>query len=80
MPLHVRVAVNDREITTLHIGRIEPLASDYAEHFYLITDSEVSTGQPNWAVGREFKHTYSDGALICVRKGIDALLELPDVV
>jgi hypothetical protein len=80
MPLHVRIAINDAEIETLHIGRIEPLASTMSEHFYLVTDEEISEGHPNWAIGREFKHTYSDGALICVRKAIDALLESPDVV
>lgn len=82
MPLSVEVKINGQLIETVHIGRTEPLAGTNVEHQYKVTTTEVpwatSSGakegfHPDWEAGVRFSHVYSDGALVCVRKALEAL-------
>lgn len=87
MPLHVEVRVNKNRIGTLHIGRTESLLDKNQTSGYLVTaDAEgeyITLGDQfsdnvdylvDWSDGVPFAHKYSDGALVCVQKGIEAFL------
>lgn len=82
MPLHIPVYLNDREIEVVHIGRTGPI--DPAEDFYhyIVTTHEYPQTMyegkprrytPNWDVGVPFTHKYSDGALKCLSRALEAL-------
>lgn len=78
MPLSVEVKINGQLIETVHIGRTEPLAGTNVEHQYKVTTnlaySEYGGYEtPDWEAGVRFGHVYSDGALVCVRKALEAL-------
>lgn len=82
MPLHVEIKTNGHPIETVHIGRTEPLTGADVEHQYKVTTVEFPQTlwegkprkyTPNWEAGVRFGHVYSDGALVCVRKALEAL-------
>lgn len=82
MPLHIPVFVNDREIGAIHIGRLDNRNLENVESTYVVTVKEYPQIQfegktrkwtPNWDSDVEFTHTYADGALVCLRKAIEAL-------
>lgn len=68
MPLSVEVKINGTLIGNLHIGRAEFLADHQQVSTYLVS------GSSTFSDGRvaEFKHKYSDGALVCVQKALEA--------
>lgn len=82
MPLHVPVYVNDREITTIHISRLDNFDLSNPESTYIVTTHELPQTMyegkprrytPNWGVGVQFTHKYSDGALKCLSRALVAL-------
>lgn len=82
MPLRIEIKLVDNQnneqetIKTLFIGRLTGLKRrDGIDevHRYLIDDSLRFDG----AV--EFSHTYSDGAEICVQRGLEAYNGRPDI-
>lgn len=82
MPLHIPVYVNYREIGALHIGRADNRHLENTESTYLVTaheypqtmyEGKTRKWTPDWSRGVEFEHTYAEGALVCLRKAIDAL-------
>ena len=76
MPLSVEVKINGQLIETVHIGRTEPLAGYDVEHQYKVTTEAVPVDGyaiPDWEAGVRFGHVYSDGALVCVRRALEAL-------
>lgn len=82
MPLHIPVYVNYEEIGALHIARLDNRHLENAESTYVVSIKEFPQTQhegksrkwtPNWDSDIEFTHTYADGALVCLRKAIDAL-------
>lgn len=67
MPLHVTISLNDDRLHDLMIGRTEEFKTAHTEHEYMvIRDSDFSTSAT-------FKHRYSDGALLCVERALQAL-------
>lgn len=67
MPLHVELNLNDDRLHKITIGRLEKYEGREAEHLYIaILDDDY----PN-AV--EFRHLYSDGALRCLERALQAL-------
>ena len=74
MPLHVTIKINRETLETLHIGRMEGTTEPDNINTYLV----VAGGEPlsfdNWKdYGVEYTHRYGDGALVCLRKALDAL-------
>lgn len=68
MPLHVTIAINDRQIETLTIGRIDEFKGRDRWHEYTVVvdgDEEEQNAQ--------FTHLYSQGARVCVLRALDAL-------
>ena len=74
MPLHVTVKINRETIETLHIGRIEGGTGPDDINKYLVVVGEEPLRMDTWEeYGVAYKHRYGDGALVCVRKALDAL-------
>jgi len=74
MPLHVDIRINRELIETLHIGRIEGGTDADDVNTYIACLGPEPVGLDNWkSIGVEYKHRYGDGALVCVRKALDAL-------
>lgn len=82
MPVHVQIYVNDREVSTIHIGREENLRGPDEEHSYIVTRKEYDqtfyegkprSFRPDWTYGEQFTHRYSDGLEVCVRKALERL-------
>lgn len=73
MPVHVRIYINNEEIKTLHIGRIDGgMAADSLNTYKVVSGARPSTVE-EWLDGETFEHRYGDGVEICVGKAIDAL-------
>lgn len=93
MPIHVEVKINHESIGTIHIGRTDQLLTPDQTSGYLVTTNaemadaltvgDIAYGNidymVDWKGGIPFSHKYSDGALVCVRKAIEALEEAGDV-
>lgn len=74
MPLHVTVRINRETLETLHIGRVEGGTSPDDVNKYLVVVGEEPLLLDLWnTYGIEYEHRYGDGALVCVRKALDAL-------
>jgi hypothetical protein len=74
MPLHVTIKINRETLETLHIGRIKGGTHPNDLNSYLVVVGEEPLGLSEWeSSGVEYKHRYGDGALVCVRKAIEAL-------
>jgi hypothetical protein len=74
MPIHVDIRINDKHIRTVHIGREDDFLGTEGEHTYRITENTINTRADWWDPDSvQFTHTYSDGAEICVAKGLEAL-------
>lgn len=69
MPLSVEVKVNDFMVETLHVGRLESYKGADKKHKYIVSED------PKMERGVKFKHRYSDGALVCAQKAIEAHLK-----
>lgn len=73
MPLYAEIYVNRQHLGTVNIGRMEGGTEPDDLNTYRAVISEGL--QFDWygddAV--EYEHRYGDGALVCVRKGIEAL-------
>lgn len=76
MPIHIPIHVNEKQITQIHIARVNGGMDREAgkEHGYVVLE------QPNppatdkeWDEGIPFTHTYGDGLLVCVEKALHAL-------
>lgn len=76
MPLHVDIRVNDSLLNTLHIGRFTGTSHPASHNLYLVVDGDKPNNLDDWVMhGTEFKHTYGDGANVCVLKALQALEE-----
>jgi hypothetical protein len=73
MPVQVRIYINNYEIKTLHIGRIEGDVEADSLNTYKVVSGEMPTTVDAWMGGETFEHRYGDGVEICVGKAIDAL-------
>lgn len=74
MPLHVTVKINRETLETLHIGRIEGGTEPDDINKYLVVVGEEPLRMDAWEkYGVAYEHRYGDGALVCVRKALDAL-------
>lgn len=73
MPLSVRIAVNDRPIETLHIGRSEGGTNPNDLNHYLVVRSEHKPTRDEWQEGTPFTHRYGDGVEACVARALAAL-------
>ena len=87
MPIHVEVKINHESIGTIHIGRTDQLLTSNQTSGYLVVTNADKNDSMSWASvgpdlvdymvdwkdGIPFSHKYSDGALVCVRKAIEAL-------
>lgn len=74
MPIHIDIRINDEHIRSVHIGREEDLLGKNEEHKYRITAGTIRTRADWWDPdSAEFTHKYSDGAEVCVAKGLLAL-------
>lgn len=73
MPVQVRIYINNHEIKTLHIGRIEGDMEADSLNTYKVVSGEQPTTVDAWMDGETFEHRYGDGVEICVGKAIDAL-------
>lgn len=72
MSLHVEVRVNSSPLGKVHISRLEQLADEQQTSLYVAWLGEYHDKvTPLNSV--EFSHKYSDGALACVKKALDAL-------
>lgn len=73
MPLHIDIRVNDTLINQLHIARLQGGTNPNDINDYVILDGERPTRFEDWTIdGVPFRHTYGDGAEVCVMKGIEA--------
>jgi hypothetical protein len=68
VPLSVEIKINGREIETLHIGRTEDLWSNNQVSDYLVSTDPRFESEDT----KPFKHKYSEGAVTCVRKALEA--------
>jgi hypothetical protein len=74
MPLHIDIRLDERIISTLHIQRVEERISKHGTNSYLILEGDEPLRYEDWLIdGIPFTHRYSDGAEICVMKGIQAM-------
>lgn len=67
MPLNISIAINDKPLERLTIGRMEPFKGKDRWHEYMVVVDEEPEGYAT------FSHLYSDGAQTCLRKALDAL-------
>ena len=74
MPLHVYVKLNRQGLDELHIARIEGGTDPDDINTYVAVQGEEPLFYDDWIErGIQYEHRYGDGALTCVRKGIEAL-------
>lgn len=74
MPIHVQILINDRVLDTLHIGRLEGGMDPDDLNTYCAVLGEEPVGLHSWLDrGVTYLHTYGDGALVCVRKALEAI-------
>lgn len=76
MPIVVNVQLNDRTLTTLHIGRLGSDAGRVADrtHTYAVVQQAVEPTDQQFELSpHTFEHNYSDDVLICVEKALEAL-------
>lgn len=74
MPLHIDVSVNEHHIESLHIGRIAGGTSPDDVNTYLVVHGDRPITLDEWRNnGVEFNHRYGDGALVCLRRALDAI-------
>lgn len=74
MPLHVYVNLNHTGLDELHIARIEGGTNPEDVNTYVVVQGERPLFYEEWTErGVKYEHRYGDGALTCVRKGIEAL-------
>lgn len=73
MPLHVTIKINHTTIENLHIARLTggTDADDVNTYTAVLGDPPYSIDQ--WFEGVEYQHRYGDGALVCVRKALEAI-------
>lgn len=64
MPLHIRLAINELDISHIKISRLEPLVESNRTYDYLVEAGDISTN---------FVHCYADGAEECARRALEAL-------
>jgi hypothetical protein len=67
MPLNISIAINDRPLESITIGRIEEFKGRDRWHEYIV---RVEEKPEDYAT---FSHRYADGAQECVRRALDAL-------
>lgn len=74
MPLHVYVNINHQGLDSLHIARIEGGTDPDDINTYVAVQGDEPYFYEEWLErGVKYEHRYGDGALTCVRKGIEAL-------
>lgn len=73
MPLHVEIKVNEKNINSIHIGRMSGGTNHSSVNTYMVVMGEKPTKYDDWMKGVKFTHTYGDGAEICVMKAIQAV-------
>jgi hypothetical protein len=81
MPIHITVAVNENAVTDIHIGRMEKFKGQNQTHRYTVVEETAEPWEIDWMGARvraEFEHTYGDGLLVCIEKGLAALNERKD--
>lgn len=73
MPLRVEVKLNDTLMDTIHIGRAEPFRGPDETYDYFVTLDPEPHGEEWHDRGVIFRHKYSDGGLVCVRRAIERI-------
>lgn len=76
MPLHVYVNLNRKgtPLDRVHIARIDGGEDPEDVNTYVVVSGTEPFYLSEWMDrGVTYKHRYGDGALICVRKGLEAL-------
>jgi hypothetical protein len=74
MPIHVEVSINTTQIDSIHIGRVRGGTDPDDINDYLVVHGDRPTRLEDWHIdGIPFRHRYGDGALICVKRGIEAI-------
>lgn len=74
MPIHVDIRMNRELIERLHIGRLEGGTDEDDVNTYVACLGDEPLRVDDWVErGVKYEHRYGDGALVCVRKALDAL-------
>lgn len=74
MPIHVDIKINDTLVEQIHIGRVRGGTDPDDINDYLVIDGPKPTSMKDWVIdGIPFTHRYGDGAMVCVKRGIEAL-------
>jgi len=64
LPLNVVIAINEKPIESITIGRLEEFkGANYWHHYRIVSGDEQA----------EFMHLYRNGAQECLRRGLEAL-------
>jgi hypothetical protein len=74
MPIHVDIRINRELIEKLHIGRLEGGTDADDVNIYVACLGPEPLRVDDWIErGVKYEHRYGDGALVCVRRALDAL-------
>jgi hypothetical protein len=73
VPLHVTININRHTIETLHIGRLSGGTKPNDMNTYAAVLGERPYWVEDWERGVQYEHRYGDGALVCVKKALEAL-------
>lgn len=74
MPLHIHIDINEYSLEKLHIGRLKGGTHPDDINTYLVVVGEEPLKLEDWKKhGVEYTHRYGDGALVCLRKALQAL-------
>ena len=73
-PINIDAYINNQYVKSYHIGRKEGEAEPDSINTYWIVESFDSEG-PDWTPEHSFEHRYGDGIDVCIKKGLEALLD-----
>lgn len=81
MPIHVTIAVNDREVEHLHIARMKGYgrSPDAVYTYSALQQADAPTDEREWQDGVFFTHRYGDDITVIVAEAISALQDKPAV-
>jgi hypothetical protein len=73
VPVRVKIDINGRVVSTIHIAREKGLPTPNSENTYRAIIKNESPSYNDLNDGVMFTHRYGDGVEICVKKAIEAL-------
>lgn len=75
MPIHVTIAVNDREVEHLHIARMKGSGRnpDSVHTYSALRQKDEPAREKEWDDGVFFTHRYGDDITVIVQRAIEAL-------